>query len=152
MKGVGIYSDNLSLSISPTNSTSNALNVTVNPSVSVFNGSGTYQLNLNQLKGSSISCFVSPDNVQDFGVFWSKQIVSPSNLNYALSNSIYSGEQKQASQVLINGWTGIIFMPYSDQVALNYNNLPVYSPSLTSFQLETPTLNTTANEFFIQCF
>ncbi len=152
MKGVGIYSDNLSLSISPTNSTSNALNVTVNPSVSVFNGSGTYQLNLNQLKGSSISCFVSPDNVQDFGVFWSKQIVSPSNLNYALSNSIYSGEQKQASQVLINGWTGIIFMPYSDQVALNYNNLPVYSPSLTSFQLETPTLNTTANEFLYNVF
>ncbi len=149
---VAVYSDNVSINVSPTNSTTSDLNVTVNPSVSVINGSGDYKLGLSQLKGSSISCFASPDNVQDFGVFWSRQIVSPSNLNYALSNSIYSGEEKQASQTLITGWTGILFMPYSDQVALNYDNLPIYHPSTVSFQLEKPTLNATSNQFGYEAF
>ncbi len=152
IKGVGIYTDNLSIDVNSVNSTSNVLNVTVNPSVSVTNGSGNYKLGLNQLKGSSISCFASPDNVQDFGVFWSKQIVSPSNLNYALSNSLYYGNAKQASNVLITSWTGILFMPYSDQVALNYNNLPHYSPALSSFQLEKPTLNQTSGIFNYEAF
>ena len=152
MKGIGIYSDNLSINVNAVNSTSNALNITVNPSVSVTNGSGSYKLGLNQLKGSSISCFASPDNVQDFGVFWSKQIVSPSNLNYALSNSLYYGNAKQASNVLITSWTGILFMPYSDQVALNYNNLPKYSSSISSFQLEKPTLNQTSGNFNYEAF
>ncbi len=152
MKGIGIYSDNLSIDVNAVNSTSNALNVTVNPSVSITNGSGNYKLGLSQLKGSSISCFVSPDNVQDFGVFWSKQIVSPSNLNYALSNSLYYGNAKQASNVLITSWTGILFMPYSDQVALNYNNLPQYSSALSSFQLEKPTLNQTSGNFKYEAF
>ncbi len=151
-KRIGVYSDNLSVSVSAVNSTTNTLNVTANPSVSVLNGSGSYKLSLSQLKGSSISCFVSPDNVQDFGVFWSKQVVSPSNLEYALSNSIYSGEANQASNTLITGWTGILFMPYSDQVALNYNNLPVYYPSTTSFQIEKPTLNKTAGQFSYEVF
>ncbi|MCL4396804.1 hypothetical protein M1494_00445 [Candidatus Parvarchaeota archaeon] len=152
MKGVGVYNDNLSINVNSVNSTSNALNVTVNPSVSVLNGSGSYKLNLNQLKGSSISCFVSPDNVQDFAVFWSKQIVSPSNLNYALSNSLYSGNAKQASDVLITSWTGILFMPYSDEVALDYNNLPQYAPALSSFQIEKPTLNQTSGNFNYESF
>jgi hypothetical protein len=149
---VGLYNDNISVSVSSFNSTSNALNVTVNPSVSVFNGSGSYNLGSDALTGSSISCFASPDNLQDFGVFWSRSIVSPSNLNYALSSSIYSGEQKQASDILITSWTGMLFMPYSDQVALNYNNLPHYYPSSVSFQLEKPTLNTTSNQFSYEAF
>ena len=152
MSGIGIYNDNLSINVTAVNSTSNALNITVNPSVSVINGSGSYKLGLSQLKGSSISCFASPDNVQDFGIFWSKQVVSPSNLNYALSNSLYSGNAKQDSNVLITGWTGILFMPYSDQVALNYNNLPKYSSSLSSFQLEKPTLNQTSGNFNYEAF
>ena len=149
---ISIYNDNLSINVSSVNSTSSALNVTVNPSVSVLNGSGSYKLGLNQLKGSAISCFASPDNVQDFGVFWSKQIVSPSNLNYALSNSIYSDNQQQASNVLITSWRGILFMPYSDQVALNYNNLPHYYPATSSFQIETPTLNSTSKNFNYEAF
>ncbi len=152
MKGIGIYNDNLSINVNAFNSTSNALNVTVNPSVSVLNGSGSYKLTLSKLKGSSISCFASPDNVQNFGVFWSKQIVSPSNLNYALSNSIYSDNEKQASDVLITSWTGILFMPYSDQVALNYNNLPQYTPALSSFQIEKPVLNQTPGNFNYEAF
>ncbi len=152
LKGTSIYNDNVSIDVNSVNSTSNALNVTVKPSVSVLNGSGSYSLGLSSLKGSSISCFVSPDNVQDFGVFWSKQIVSPSNLNYALSNSIYSGSDKQASQVLVTSWTGILFMPYSDQVALNYDNLPQYVSSTSSFQLEKPTLNQTSGNFNYEAF
>ena len=152
MKGVGIYNDNLSIDVNAVNSTSNALNVTANPSVSILNGSGSYHLALGQLNGSSISCFVSPDNVQDFGVFWDRQIVSPSNLNYALSGSLYSGNIKQASEVLVTSWTGILFMPYSDQVALNYNNLPQYSLALSSFQLEKPTLNATSGNFNYEAF
>ena len=151
-RGIGVYSDNLSINVLPTNSTANDLNVTVNPFVSVLNGSGVYSLSPNQLSGSSVSCFASPDNIQDFGVFWSRHIVSPSNFNYALSNSIYTGENKQASQILITKWTGMLFMPYSDQVSLNYNNLPIYYSSTATFQIETPTLNTTSNAFAYEAF
>ncbi len=149
--GIGVYTDNVSIQVSSVNSTSSGLNVTVTPSVSVLNGTGSYTLGLNQLKNSSISCFASPDNVQDFGVFWSKQIVSPSNLDYALSD-IYSGDETQASSVLITKWTGMLFMPYSDQVALNYNNLPHYYPSTASFEIEKPTLNQTSGNFNFEAF
>ena len=173
LKGVSIYNENVSIDVNSVNSTSNALNVTVNPSVSVLNGSkprlivsynpitglpsisihsGFSKLTSAELKGSTISCFASPDNIQDFGVFWSKQIVSPSNLDYALSNSIYSGNEKQASQVLVTSWTGILFMPYSDQVALNYDNLPQYVSSTSSFQLEKPSLNQTSGTFTYEAF
>ena len=152
MRGVDISRDNLFINVTAVNSTSDALNITANPSVSILNGSGSYLLVSSQLKGSSISCFASPDNLQDFGVFWNKQIISPSNLNYALSDSLYSGNTKQASEVLITSWTGILFMPYSDQVALNYNNLPQYSLSTSSFQIEKPTLNITSGNFNYETF
>ena len=150
--GISIYSNNVSVDVLPVNSTAGDLNLTVNPSVSMLNGTGSYKLTPNQLRGSSISCFASPDNVQNFGVFWSKQIVSPSNLDYALSKSVYSGSEQQASNALITGWTGILFMPYSDQVALNYNNLPSFHPALSSFALEKPSLNSTAGTSSFEAF
>ncbi len=43
-------------------------------------------------------------------------------------------------------------MPYSDQVALNYDNLPQYVSSTSSFQLEKPTLNQTSGNFNYEAF
>lgn len=153
-KSISIYSDSLNISIGE-QSVQNKLNVSVLPSVNVTNGSGSYSFNINSgssiaeknwLSGSSISCFASQDNINDFSVFWSTQKVSPYNLRYAVS-SFYQ-TNSNVDNVLINRWRGLLFMPYTDSVVLNYNNIPVYPISSVSMQLESPSINGTSNNLF----
>ena len=141
-----IYSDAVNLSVFAPNATQSLLTLGVNANVMVQNGSGTYNLSNNgpfkdhsAPLGSVISCFASQENVQDFGVFWSVQAVSPSNLNYAVQN-FYSINGK-VDNVIVNRWRGILFMPYADEVSLNYNNLPQFPLSTTSMSLQKPSLS-----------
>ncbi len=147
--GTQVYNDSVGLSISAANGTDGKLNVSVTPTVSVFGSSGKYtSLPLSKLKSSSISCFASPDTYQDFSVFWSTQAVSPSNLNYAIGN--FYKTNSNVDNVVINRWRGLLFMPYSDQVALNYDNLPVYYSSNSFFTLEKPTQSNSSSPLLKQ--
>ena len=140
---ITIFNDKFNFSVSATNSTAAAILVNANSDVSVLNGSGTYKLSGSALTGSSISCFASQDNINDFSVFWSKQIVSPANLDYAIKNSYDANST--VNGVLITRWRGLLFMPYSDQVALNLNNLPNYASSVVSFMLQQPEVKSTSS-------
>lgn len=146
-----IYSDSLNLSVQASNLTQSILNVTAEPKVSFVNATGTYssysggssQINL---AGSYISCFASQDNIQDFSVFWTKQAVSPPNLQYAVQD--FYMPNGAVSNILVNRWRGIVFMPYADQVALNYNNLPIFPTSQVSMELEKPIINQSATTIY----
>ncbi len=143
-----IYSDSINFSVSAPNSTQSVLNVTLNPTVTFVNGTRTYrsygdkatglQPDFN-LSGSSVSCFASQDNIQDFSVFWTTQAVSPPNIRYAVQN--FYAPNGSVSNILVKRWLGILFMPYADQAVLNYNNLPIYPTSSISMQIERPIIN-----------
>jgi hypothetical protein len=137
--GISIYSDNLNFSVGAPGSTQSVLNVTLTPSVSVQNGTGSYKISQSNLIGSSISCFASQENVNDFSVFWSVQDVSPPNIKYSIQN--FYNTNGAVDNVLIKRWLGLVFMPSSDEAVLNYNNLPMYPISSVSMQLQKPYLN-----------
>lgn len=138
--GISVYSNSLNISIG-NQATQNALQIGVNPSVNITNGSGSFALNLKDLVGSSVSCFASQENIQDFSVFWSTQAVSPYNLKYA-AGSFYKSNSN-VNNILVNRWRGLLFMPYTDSVALNYNNMPIYPISTVSMGIQSPSINKT---------
>ena len=146
-----IYSDSINLSVGAPSSNQSVINSTIVPTVVVVNGTGKYGLTAPQLVGSSISCFASEDNVQDFSVFWSTQVVSPPNLEYAVENSI-SPNGAVISNAVITRWVGLLFSPYTGETVLNYDNLPVYPVSQVSMRLQKPTINNTATTSSSEAF
>lgn len=142
--GVLIYTNSVNMSVSATNGSDGNLNVSIKPSVTTLGASGNPVPSSSfQLEGSSISCFASPSTANDFSVFWSTQAVSPTNLNYAVGN--FYTTDSSVDNVIVNRWIGLLFMPYSDQVVLNYDNLPLYYTSNSFFSLEKPSLNQSSN-------
>ncbi len=134
---VSILNSNLNIMVTGDVNNVNGLNVTVSASINKTNGTGLFNLNTT---GSSISCFATQDNMNDFDVLWDIQAASPSNLNFLLKN--FYGTNQYQNEV-INRWRGLIFMPYASNVVLNYNNLPYYPTDTASFSVEEPIINAT---------
>ncbi len=148
-KHVSIYSDGFGLSVSADNNNMSILDLTVNTNVLKLNGSGLYNLTAAQeghngpgpLSGSSLTCFATQDNMNDFDVFWSIHGASSSNLNFLMKR--YYGQNVYQNE-MINLWRGLVFMPYASNVVLNYNNLPYFPTDTASFTLESPSINSSS--------
>ncbi len=147
---ISIYADNFNFSVIPSNVTQDALLANISTNIIVSNGTGNYALSGKSLIGSSVSCFASPDNINDFSVFWSTQIVSPPNLAYAV-NDFYQSNST-VDNLLITRWRGLVFMPYSDQAVLSVNNLPSYKTSEVSFMLQKPAINSSSTSYNKEAF
>ena len=148
-KSVSIYSDSFSLSVSADNNNASILDLGVSTNILKFNGSGLYNLTKIQegsngvgpLSGSSLTCFATQDNMNDFDVFWSVHAASSSNLKFLMEK--YYGENAYQNEI-INIWRGLVFMPYASNVVLNYNNLPYFPTDTASFSLEEPAINSSS--------
>ncbi len=147
---ISIYTDNFNFSVLPSNLTQNAILANITTNIAVSNGTGNYALSGRSLIGSSVSCFASPDNINDFSVFWSTRAVSPPNLAYAVHDFYKSNSA--IDNLLITRWRGLVFMPYSDQAVLSVNNLPSYKTSEVSFMLQKPAINSNSTSYSKEAF
>ncbi len=149
--GISIYSDSLNVFVGAASANQSVLVSNISAKVSMQNGTGNYDLSSPaQLNGSTISCFASQENIQDFSVFWSTQAVSAPNLNYAVQNSFT--QNNQVTNVIINRWRGLLFSPYADQTTLNYDNGAIYPTAAVSMRLETPVINATSGQYQKEAF
>lgn len=164
---ISITTINLSVSVYADNNTNTLLYANPQPQLTTVNGSGTYYTGSSPIcysgncqysplhpiqlpMGSSISCFASQDNINDFSVLWSTQVVSPPNLQYAVQN--FYAPNGQVDNLLVTRWRGLVFMPYADQTILNYDNLPEFPQSIASMLIERPTINQTTNIYSTEAF
>ncbi|MBE5728309.1 hypothetical protein IHE51_00410 [Candidatus Parvarchaeota archaeon] len=139
---VSIYNDSLNFTVSALKNTTQKLNVSVGLTVSKLNGTGYYpSISASSIRGSTLTCFASQDNLNDFSVYWFVQPSSPSNINYLLK-AVY-GQTSPYQNEVIDRWRGILFMPFSSPVVLNYNNVPYYPGSTVSFETQRASVQTT---------
>ncbi len=144
---VSIYNNSLNFTVSALKSTIQKLNVSFGLTVSKLNGTGYYpSISASNIRGSTLTCFASQDNLNDFSVYWSVQPSSPSNINYLLKD-VY-GQTSPYQNEIIDRWRGILFMPYSSPVVLNYNNVPYYPGSTASFQVQSASVQNPEASFY----
>ncbi|MCL4399242.1 hypothetical protein M1293_01900 [Candidatus Parvarchaeota archaeon] len=169
-----VYFNNFNVSLTAANNTQNSITATVSTDILALTGSGLVNLTYesknpycttnplpgqckahptripNPLSGSSVSCFASQDNLNDFSVFWLSQAASSPNIKYA--TQAFYNYNSTPDNILITRWRGLLFMPYSDSVGLSFNNIPAYQSSIASFQLEKPEINSSIAESNRQAF
>jgi hypothetical protein len=125
------------LSINATIYNTKFISINVTPSIYTSYLNGSNKIVKISSKQFAAACFLSPDQLNDFSVFWIRQSFAPASLHFLLSHIAYTNPQGQVYNAVVNAWKGLVFAPFAMPMILNYNNIKSTEKAMLEFRLQT---------------